>query len=358
MRYLSERRIAEEKVKPYLIKRGFSDDLISDYDSVLVQFGTMTGRVDFVCYYVRGDRKLPFLVVEVKSSEENLDPLQAESYAQRLDAPFFAVTNGNEWHWYLTGKGQSNSIRLNDCPLPLAHLQPMAQAIEIEHKKEVLELIKVYEDKLKNDSKRCPQNYKKCSFMERPYRECDSCLVWNVVWINWSLDQLAKLYAEFRRMRVSHLVAILASRDVLWSIYPQNALMISKWIRNDVQRAKDTIAYLINEKIPIEERFDNVVSGKYHIPGIGPFLASMLFAGLDRRKYTIISNRNLEGLRRLGLIDTQPSVFKGIDYLNLNNLMLRLSEHFKDEFGFGNTALVHDFTLLVSNYFDIGRWRG
>lgn len=358
MRSLSERQIAEEKVKPYLRKRGFSEDLISDYDVVLVQFGTTTGRVDFVCYHLRGDRKLPFLVVEVKTPEEDLDPLQAESYAQRLDAPFFAVTNGDEWHWYLTGKGQSNSIRLNDCPIPLSYLRPMVHTVEVEHKKEVLELITVYENKLKHDSRKCPRDYKKCSFMERPYRECDSCLVWNVVWINWALDQLAKLCAEFRQMRVSHLIAILASRDVLWSIYPQNALMISRWIQNDVQGAKNTIAYLINEEIPIEERFDNVVSGKYHVPGIGPFLASMLFAGIDRRKYTIISNRNLEGLKRLGLIDTQPTVFRGIDYLNFNKLMLRLSEHFRDEFGFGKTALVHDFTLLVSNYIDTGRWRG
>jgi len=355
---LSERQIAEEKVKPYLIKRGFSEDLISDYDSVFVQFGTTTGRVDFVCYHIRGDRKLPFLVVEVKTPKEDLDPIQAESYAQRLDAPFFAVTNGEEWHWYLTGKGQSNSIRLSDCPLPLAYTRLEAQAIEVEHKRDVLELIKIYEEKLENDSRKCPGNYKNCRFMERPYRECDSCLIWNVVWINWSLDQLEKLYAKFRQMRVSHLIGILASRDVLWSVYPQNAMMISKWIQKDVKRAKDTIAYLINERISVEERFDNVVAGRYHIPGIGPFLASMLFAGIDRRKYTIISSRNLEGLKRLGLIDTQPFVFRGIDYLNFNKLMLKLSANFTDKFGFGKTALVHDFTLIVPNYLDTGRWRG
>jgi predicted type IV restriction endonuclease len=105
---LSERQIAEEKVKPYLRKTGFSEDLISDYDVVLVQFGTTTGRVDFVCYHLRGDRKLPFLVVEVKTPEEDLDPLQAESYAQRLDAPFFAVTNGDEW--VTKGKGQVRGV--------------------------------------------------------------------------------------------------------------------------------------------------------------------------------------------------------------------------------------------------------
>ena len=355
---LSERKTAEEKVKPDLMKMGFSEDLISDYDSVLVRFGTNTGRVDFVCYYRKGDEKLPFLVVEVKTAKEDIDPIQAESYAQRLDAPFFAVTNGKEWHWYLTGKGQSNSIRLRNRPLPLFYEKPLTRKGGIEHKKDVLELVRLYEDKLKKDATKCPVKYTSCAFTERPYEECEECLVWNVVWINWALKKLSQLYGNFEDMSVSKLANILGNPGILWGIYPPNIKMIRKWVQQNPEKTKETIAYLVNENIPIETRFDSVVSGRHHINGIGSFLASMLFAGLNREKYTIISNRNLEGLKRLGLIDIQPTYFAGIDYVNFNRTMLELSEFFRDDLGFGRSALVHDFTLLVGRYLDTGRWRG
>ena len=85
---MSEIEIAETLVKPYLFNLGFYKDLVSDYDSVYVQFGTATGRVDFVAYFVKGEEELPFLVVEVKKVISRTDRIQAESYAQRLNAPF------------------------------------------------------------------------------------------------------------------------------------------------------------------------------------------------------------------------------------------------------------------------------
>lgn len=355
---MSEREIAEKKVKPRLFEMGFAEDQISDYDSVFVQFGTNTGRVDFVGYYLKGDQKLPFLVVEVKASLSSTDQIQAESYAQRLDAPFFAVTDGKDWHWFLTGNGQSNSIRLRDCPLPLLFKRDSLPQIAINHRKDLKELISLYEDKLSHDVKKCPVDYKNCSYMERPYVECEGCLVWNTTWLNWTLDQLSKLYANFQKMSAAHLVAILGSQDVLWSVYPQNRRIISEWIEDNVAETKNTLAYLLDETVPIEDRFDNLVSGNYHIPGIGPFLATMLIAGIKRENYTVISNMNLQGIKRLGLIELQPSNVTGIDYVNFNKIMLKLSETFTDKFAFGKTILVHDFTLLVGNYLDTGRWRG
>lgn len=354
---IAEKKIAEEKIKPELVKMGFSEDLISNYDSVLVRFGTTTGRIDFVCYYRKGEDSLPFLVVEVKTPSGDMNPIQAESYAQRLDCPFFVVTNGEDWHWYLTGKGQSNSIRLSNCPLPLFYERTTTSRGEMKRRKDMLELAKIYEDKLKNDASHCPVNFTSCSFSERPYKECEGCLVWNVTWINWALKELSKLYRNFREMSGVQLANTLGDPSILWGIYPQNIKMIKEWVQHNPAKTKEIITYLTDEKTPIETRFDSIVSGQHHINGIGSFLASMLFAGLNPEKYVILSNRNLEGLKRLSLIAIQPTYFNGVDYANFNRLMLELSQVFKDEFGFGRTALVHDFTMLVGHYLDTGRWR-
>jgi len=358
---MSEKEIAESKVKPYLLKLGFSEELISLYDSVLVRFGTTTGRVDFVCYYKKGEDKLPFLVVEVKTPKEDMGPIQAESYAQRLNAPFFALTNGDNWHWYLTGSGQSNSLRLRDCPVPIfMQMEALTKTERIKEKGDLVELIRLYEDKVKADGEKCPRQDNVCLFWKRPYDACQSCSIWNLVWINWATEELSKLIKNIEKATSRELSDTLGDPSILWGIYPPNIKMIKGWISRHTEKTKETIRYLANEKISIEDRFDDIVSrkGKYHIPGIGAFLASMLFTALDGKKYTIISDRNLEGLKRLNIIDIQPTFMTGSDYANFNDIMLELKELFKDEADYGRSALVHDFTLLVGRYLDSGKWRG
>jgi hypothetical protein len=355
---MSEIEIAETLVKPYLFNLGFSKDLVSDYDSVYVQFGTATGRVDFVAYFVKGEEKLPFLVVEVKKVISRTDRIQAESYAQRLNAPFFAVTDGKDWHWFLTGKGQANSLRLQNCPLPLLQDKDTSKHLAVNHRKDLIELVSLYQTKLESDTKKCPVNFKKCSFMDRPYYQCESCLVWNNCWLKWSLDQLTKFYANYQKMPAVDIIEVLGSGDVLWNVYPQNRRRIRDWIEKNLYQTREIISYLLNENNPVENRFDRLVSGDYHIPGIGSFIVTMLLAGINREKYSVISNRTLQGMLRLGLIELQPSNMTGIDYTNFNKILLKLSEKFRDEFGFGKTVLVHDFTLLIGNYLDTGRWRG
>ncbi len=355
---MSEKEIAETLVKPYLLEMGFTEDLVSDYDCVLVQFGTMIGRVDFVAYSLKGEQKLPFLVVEVKTSISSMDQIQAESYAQRLNAPFFAVTDGKDWHWFLTGKGQSNSLRLQECPLPLVHENDHHLRSTINNRKDLEEFISIYENRLELDIQKCPVNFKKCSFMERPYMECVGCLVGNNCWLKWSLDKLQTFYANYQKMPTMGIIDVLGSGDILWNVYPQNRRMISEWVSKNLYETRNIISYLLDEDTTVENRFDNLVSGDYHIPGIGSFIVTMLLAGINREKYTVISNTNLQGILRLGLIDLQPTKMTGIDYPNFNKVMLKLSEKFKDKFGFGKTILVHDFTFLIGNYLDTGRWRG
>jgi len=116
---IREKEIAENKVKPYLVNLGFPEELIRGYGKVAILCGPFKIKyADYVCYLRRGTEMVPYLVVEVKVPGENLDILQPEFYARMIKAPFFAVTDGDEWRWYLTGDAQGTSIRLAQPPKP------------------------------------------------------------------------------------------------------------------------------------------------------------------------------------------------------------------------------------------------
>jgi len=355
---LQERDIAEKLVKSFLLKKGFDERMISPYDSVFVRFGTTTGRADYVCFYVRGEDRLPFLVVEVKRPGEDMDSVQAESYAQRLGAPFFAVTDGQHWHWYLTREGQSNSVRITDCPVPIsAGIEPVLSGDKIGKSQSIIQFVQLYEDKLNKDEKNCPE-VEKCYFTEKPHPECNSCLIWNLIWINEATKKLSKILLKVDKISGEALAKTLSDPFIFWARQPALSL-IERYARQNVERTRKSLRFLCNEKIPIEERFDSLTAeGKLHVPGFGPFIVSVLLAGLDKEKYCMISERNITGLKRLGLVDVQPSSITGRDYDNLNRIMIHLSRNFKDEFGYGRLTLVHDFTLLIDRYLESGIWRG
>ena len=85
---------------------------------VPIRFGRETKYADTVVYIVKNAKKIPDIVVETKAPNEPLDWEQAESYAQRLRAPYFLVTNGKIWHWYQTGERQGESKKIEKAPKP------------------------------------------------------------------------------------------------------------------------------------------------------------------------------------------------------------------------------------------------
>lgn len=112
---LSEKEIEEQVVIPFLRDYlGYDIELMRK--QFPVRFGGVTGTkyADLVFFVVVNDIKKPYLVVEVKKSGVRLDVGQAESYAQRIKADYFTVTNGETWLWYKTGtqgQGTSQAIR-------------------------------------------------------------------------------------------------------------------------------------------------------------------------------------------------------------------------------------------------------
>jgi len=117
---LKEYEVALEKVLPFLRDQlGWPEELISSYGRTPVQIGATTVWADYVCYISQGQKLVPWLLVEVKQPrvilEEEAVP-QAESYSLILNSPFFCVTNGDVFKFFVTGPFQGKSIRIESLP--------------------------------------------------------------------------------------------------------------------------------------------------------------------------------------------------------------------------------------------------
>ena len=88
-----------------------------------IRFGRETKYADTVVYIIKNAKRVPHIIVESKAPNQPLDWMQAESYAQRLRAPYFLVTDGKTWHWYQTGERQGESRRVKKAPRPPVYLE-------------------------------------------------------------------------------------------------------------------------------------------------------------------------------------------------------------------------------------------
>lgn len=107
-----EREVRESVVIP-ILRDYLGYDVSLMRREVPVRFGRRDYYADLVFYTVSHNVKQPFLVVETKAPSQTLDWLQAESYAQRLKAPYFLVTDGENWNWYRTGERAKGSQPLS-----------------------------------------------------------------------------------------------------------------------------------------------------------------------------------------------------------------------------------------------------
>jgi type I restriction enzyme M protein len=119
-----EEKVKQEKIIPYL--REVLGYKLMDFE-VPVKFGRMTKFADIVISIIEDHRKVPYIVIECKAPGEikSDDWLQAESYAQRLGAPYFIVTDGSKtgWLWFKTGERQGESKQIKSNLIPHAELQ-------------------------------------------------------------------------------------------------------------------------------------------------------------------------------------------------------------------------------------------
>lgn len=153
-----EERVKQEKIIPYL--REVLGYKLMDFE-VPVKFGRMTKFADIVIFIIADHRKVPYIVVECKSlgNIESDDWLQAESYAQRLGAPYFIVSDGTKtgWLWFKTGERQGESEQIKSDLIPHAEVQKEGKAlIKFEDLISLSRVIKQCHDIIRNEEGRDP----------------------------------------------------------------------------------------------------------------------------------------------------------------------------------------------------------
>jgi len=146
-----EEVVLEDIVMPFL-REDLNYKLIDPrLQRVPVRFGRETKYADTVVYIIKNARKIPHILIETKAPGEALDWEQAESYAQRLGAPYFLVTDGKIWHWYQTGERQGESKKIEKAPNPPVYMEKEEILIKFEDLNELQRVVGKCHDIIRNE---------------------------------------------------------------------------------------------------------------------------------------------------------------------------------------------------------------
>jgi type I restriction enzyme M protein len=153
-----EEKTKQEKVIPYL--RDVLGFKLMDFE-VPIHFGRMTKFADIVVSIVESNRQVPYLVVECKAPKgiKADDWLQAESYAQRLGAGYFIVTDGTRegWHWYKTGARQGESETIESVQIPYAAVKKEGESlVKFEDISSLARIVQQCHDVIRNEEGKDP----------------------------------------------------------------------------------------------------------------------------------------------------------------------------------------------------------
>ncbi len=102
-------------------------------------------------------------------------------------------------------------------------------------------------------------------------------------------------------------------------------------IIKDVSRFRKMLLYLLDEKIPIEQRFKSVVEGDYYIEGVGKGLASTLLMDFNMDRYCLWNNKTEMGLNVLGWKVFEPGDDLGIKYVKVLKALKKLRDDIAPE---------------------------
>lgn len=340
---MSEYDIAIKYVSPYLNNvLGFPEENIKGYGRVPIQIGSSVIWADFVCYsYNRYNQGRAYCVIEVKEcSDDDVDFAipQAESYAQRLNAPFFCTTNGNVYKWFMTGVSQGDYTQLLDKPtLPdrkylkkpdKAHISPY-----------LFEAINNYETCLLNEK----NNYIKGGIYD------------DTKWHHESTASLNTSFWDDNKLKNKAIIIDELTRETMTS---RGKTQLLAEINKDYNRFLELVERLKDSSIPIEERIESCKGGnsQYGIPYGGLFFITQILAGLYPKEFTVIQYNATKAMQRFQLTDINFQVETVKDYLYFNLICLDLYEHFKNPFQF-NLSYVHNFLWHYENeYIANGHW--
>lgn len=341
---MSELEIALNIVKPYLVDTyKYPIDNIEGYGRVPIQIGSTVVWADFVFnYYNKFSQRKAFAVIEVKECDDpevDFAIPQAESYAQRINAPFFCCTNGNVYNWFMTGISQGESIPINGSPtLPSS-----------EH---IMKPEKVYISPYLHEA---INNFESSIDSEISIGKIDG-IYDDTKWHNDSTNNLYEILQKDLKAKDKQIVLQALEKNIMKS---RAKTQLLNNIENDFSRFISLIERLKDVHIPIEERLESCLGSqsKYGMSQCGLFSLTQILAGVFPREYTVIEYNATKAMQRFQLTNINFEVNTIQDYLYFNQICVNLYNHFKNLNNF-NLSYVHNFLWhYEKEYLQNGEWK-
>lgn len=113
----------------------------------------------------------------------------------------------------------------------------------------------------------------------------------NSVWIKY--EEIKKMPDEKLREKFLEYYGGGEGRQTLNQVWRDRII-------REVGRFREVLLYLLDEKIPLEQRFSEVVGGERHIEGFGKALASTFLMDSDIEKYCLWNSKTEMGFNVLG----------------------------------------------------------
>jgi len=333
---MDEYEIASTKVIPYLIEQlKWPATLISEYGRVPVQVGTSIAWADLVCYLAWRNKPSPYLLVEVKQEGEDLEQWtpQAESYALMLGAPFFVITDGAEYLFYLTGKSQGDSVRLQSktsVPLPSEDYLP-DKVDFVSFPPQLDPLVDLFFQALKSDTK----------FLKDTIWHSECLEYWN-----------KKVFAKLDKVNKEDL-----REGILRHMMPgrkpvTDALL--KAIKDDFAKIKKVLRFIADWKGDPVQNLNRLLDRRsdLHIKMFGPFIVTQLLAAAHPSSYGVLQDSIASALKDLQMTHVVIKTGVANGYVYANEICKRIyREKLEGRVKNMNLGLAKGFELVAVHNF-------
>jgi hypothetical protein len=330
---MNEYEVAIKRVLPYIHDNlGWPEQLISEYGRVPVQIGGNTVWADFVCYISKDRKAVPWLLIEVKQPGILLEQAfpQAESYS--LSAPFFCITDGEKFDFYMTGDSQGKSISLQGLP-PIPSLECLSTGVDyIFFPSRIDDLIELFLVGLREESKFLGDT-------------------------KWHDENVRQLHSKvFRRIDSLSPQELKAALDKHIMIKPPNRNLIFRQIDEEFGKFKTVLTFIRDFTGDAVANIDHLMDKKrdLSIAGGGIFFITQLLAGAHPNEYVVLEENVSKALRNLGVTEILVRNDTSNGYVYINEICKKLFkdklEHRLKDYGFG-LAAVHNFLWHYFVYF-------
>jgi len=333
---MDEYEIATTKVISYLKEQlKWPAVLISEYGRVPVQVGTSIAWADLVCYLAWQNRPSPYLLVEVKQEGEDLGQCapQAESYSLMLGAPFFAITDGAKYLFYLTGRSQGNSVRLqgkNDIPLPSESYLP-ANIDFVSFPRELDPLVELFFQALRSDAK----------FLKDTIWHSKCLEYWN----RNILAGLDKVTSQDVKTGVDKYM--MSGRKPV-----RKALM--KAIDDDFAKIKKVLGFIVDWQGDPVQNLNRLldIRSNLHIKMLGPFIVTQILAAAHPGDYGVMQDSIASALKDLQMTHVVVKTGVANGYVYANDICKRIyRDKLEGRIETMNLGLAKGFELVAVHNF-------